>query len=220
MQKFLLLGFLLTQLQLDAQITGIGPFQINKASYKIVDSIAVSGKIKVQKAKGTRHIPYSVTGARKLTTIVILVPDSVDREKNTTDHTYWVPGVRSVYINYLKVEGQELKDIYLLFYQDVLISLTSEGSKDLEDHFKSKYGTPKVTHSSSSERCDNKDGTSSYVEEQSEWSEWDTRNRYIAAKMNFLIWYNTDCHKEYSRSFYLQNHQMVSDIDAQEIFSN
>ena len=126
--------------------------------------------------------------------------------------------MKSVYINYVNAGGMDLHNIFLLFKNDILVSLESDGSQKLEAYFKMKYGNPKVTISTNSEYCEYAE-TKGYIDEKSEWSEWDTKDRNISAKMLMMNHYDFQCKKLLSRMDYLKNKRAVDKIIQDEVFA-
>ena len=92
MESIFRLALIIIPYSVGAQISGIGPFQINTATYKIVDSIASSAKLTVKEAYNTKAVSYASMQSNKTSHIISLIPDPATDEKNSTDNTYRQPG--------------------------------------------------------------------------------------------------------------------------------
>lgn len=73
----------------------------------------------------------------------------LERDTNNIIHTDPNASIigRTVFIDYIKISTVELKNIYLFFYKDTLVSIKFEGGYNLPDAFTYKYNKPSITYS-------------------------------------------------------------------------
>ena len=111
---------------------GIGKFKINKSTTDVIDNIE-------KDVKSSFEITNIVEFYNNLYTIdlqlkEIIFDDSISVCRDS----------RIFYISSYSISNIELKNIYLLFYKDVLIEFRCDKNKELDVLFTMKYGRPYI----------------------------------------------------------------------------
>ncbi|WP_123985231.1 hypothetical protein [Taibaiella soli] len=150
MKPVLLIAALLISNLIFAQdkIEGIGPFKINRTTTAYVDTLVNDGykKITVKTAD-----PQSTVRGLKEKAIAELMPDST--KLYNSPHTHRCNGVRTFFIPFMEIAGITIENIYLTFYHDVLVDISTDYSAELKNALMLKYGEVPAQELSSENNC-------------------------------------------------------------------
>lgn len=178
-----------------SQISGIGPFKINKTTVSAIDSLAHEYHIKVKSKIINSYslAKLSFLNKNKPDKIIILIADTLASDYSPGDDVFEQKNTQTFYINYLNISGIKAKNIILTFYNDTLVRYKSNMDDDFLKALIIKYGNPQTKTDENKIECENGYGATFEHTETTINSTWDTQMDDITATAIQVNWYDKTC---------------------------
>ena len=122
------------------KIDGIGQFKINKTTLKDIEQFADGLKLEM---KSSDQILDFSSEAGNTTKILYVAANSDDFL--TSPYAPILKNEKVIYIDNLHIAGIIIQDVYMNFWNDTLYKIESNGSDELIEAIKLKYGNPVTT---------------------------------------------------------------------------
>ena len=125
------------------QIIGVGILEIGKSTPDVINELAKNYTHKIKEAKDCE---YEGNGRA----IYKLVYSDND---NAPTYSSACPATEIYYLKQYTVSGMTLVNVNLFFYEGLLIQILSNGSDELDEALKMKYGNPATSSKDSKSSC-------------------------------------------------------------------
>lgn len=210
LHSYLLIIFLLATTNINAQLSGIGIFKINKTTTDIIDTINVSIKdfyatVDVNKEPTIRM--GNVNPVDFMGNDVVIKELKKDlNNRYTVSEAFLLNSVRVFYIGYYNVSSIPITDLYLTFFNDTLIQFKCNYTDQFAEALTLKYGKPIIKSKQKEIVCQNGFGAIARHTEYSEYPNWNTKIKNISAKGMHLLWYSSEgCKPMFLNEFVLKD---------------
>ncbi|WP_148289331.1 hypothetical protein [Fibrella aestuarina] len=200
---YLLLSISLTALsqpQTSSRIDGIGRFKIGKTTTAIIDSLVAERGGKVKEIEEQPMLEAATRSIYKL------VPST---KTNYTLNSSLCPDTEVYLLGQVEVAGIKIRQVYLIFYQNVLAEFRSKTSAELSEALRLKFGKPTVDIRTKDEVCRyvrlGTEVVNKEVTEITSWSDAGARAKDVRMKH-----YDQKCNPIYSSYFSLSQEELLS----------
>jgi hypothetical protein len=193
----------------NAKIEGIGQFKIDKTPITVITKLSEELQITVKATKvysdifelDQYHFPY----------IMELLPNK-DNFLYSLPYSYFCPDVRVFKLSSYNISEFLIKNIYLTFFRDTLISFKCDYNRQLEEALIIKYGEPKQTLDEKEINCTTQNLGLSVTHKESNIKElWDNNN--LQAEFYFYKYYDSECNEKFITGFSIDNDKKVEKIN-------
>lgn len=197
------------------KIDGIGQFRVGKTVTSVLERIAADKNVKINQ-ESTSMDRYLAEGAiYKITKNICLL--SAPKEDEIEDPKYkHSTDVKVYFIDYLEISGVPFAKLYLSFYNDTLYSIHAEGSNEITDAMKVKYGEPILKVTKKKVKCTSRISGNFEVEELAYDSQWESGIPSIKVTSYTSAYYNSKCEKNYFSFFSIENQAIEKKLSNQE----
>ena len=120
------------------KLEGLGKLKVGKTTLAVIPELEADLKTKVKRAT-----TFEETYGAKKNSILELIPDTVSRY-NSVVYSSECPGAKVYSLNSYKVADIEITGLRLTFFNNTLVKLECDGSPDLREALKLKYGEGKL----------------------------------------------------------------------------
>jgi hypothetical protein len=152
MKFMLLLCFITISYICNAQekISGIGKFKLRETTISIIEDLSKELKSKVVAVNNFND--YYDLKRKPKNKILELLPDTTTKN-NSPSYATEYPGYRVFYMPSYEISNIKIKDVVLLFLNNVLVELHCDYSRELNEAIELKYGTPKKENTEKDVNC-------------------------------------------------------------------
>lgn len=169
---FLLL-FFSTALFGQNKIEGIGQFKLKKTSIAFLDSLAKE---------------------KYFDKFVEISPDTADKY-NSSPYAHLCKDARVFYIPEIKISEIKMKEMYLTFYKDTLISINTDWSEEIVEALELKYGSGELKKKDKEVKCTlNSTGETVTYTETMFYQYWENGNIKCTAALG--DYHDSNCEKQ------------------------
>lgn len=193
--------------KLKKDIEGIGILKIDKTTTSFLDTIANQNQITIREYdKWVGNIVDLENPIGHTKYIIELIKDSLSHFYPADSHSMWQEDVRVFYLNYLNIDGVDIRNIYLEFYKDTLYKFSSESGASnselsLSEAFEIKYGKPTLDKFTKTPvTCQNGYGAIFNYENWNWYKGWSSIHGRVAADEYSIISYD-ECKQSSFYSF-------------------
>jgi hypothetical protein len=203
MKKLLLCIFtFLSFLSISQTITGIGQLRLGNSVSSVLYFTNTDDVIKCYKRREIYDNSKNV---------IELMSDTTSDEKLT--YTYYTPDVRVLKFPSIEINSEvTLTEVYLVFYMDTLIKISSDGNLKLNDALTLKYGEPKTDIVETPKEYTLRNGNNITLTDQMLTKKWGT-NPKISCYSLFSKYYSGSIDPKYLSLFSLYYNQSLTYID-------
>lgn len=184
-----LLVFSQTSLAQD-RIEGFGSFKLRKSTVSIIDSIAKEKKLKIMQTSSFQEV---FSSRRRDDVILELVSDTV-KTYLSPSYSHLCPNVRVFQFPSLTISGIDFENFILTFYNDTLVEIHSDWSKEITEAIEIKYGKTEIERKTEKTTCTLKlTGTEVSYEDDMFYQRW--HNGPITCTVAIGSYRNSKCEK-------------------------
>jgi len=193
--RLLLFATLITPLIVSGQLSelrGVGIFNPGVLTYNELKQYCAAYSFKTV----TKRDDYNKQKSKRKVFIDVVFDSSI-LVKDIPESASFLPEYKSVFISEYEVSGIKMKSISLNFLNDTLIRLYSEGSSQLQDALKTKYGKGVLEQIETPSTCNTSLKNKMYTES---WT-----NNSIRASAVLSSSYGFNCQQSIFQMFYLSD---------------
>jgi len=203
MKKLFLLLFLTVSISTIGQnkIEGVGKYKINKMTIVSLQNIINENNFILDSIKSYNEYSkfkkdsYLSNLTSKKVYIAEVFSDTI-KKYNSPPNSSLCKMRRVFYIPEMEISKIQLKDTYLTFYNDTLISVDIKYNDKITEAFTLKYGQPEIESNEETINCiENSNGKTIEKTEKMYYQNWENEDIKCTAALGF--YYNDKCEQTY-----------------------
>ena len=196
-------------------VSGLGVFKLGE-SVKKLDSFALSNKVKFDtltvsaalKTKNYKALNNIISFSTDKALRIFKTTENTDESLDSDEELVILPFVEIYKINHYEVAGITVMNLKLYYSGDLLYKIIFDGSTELDDAMRLKYGKPEIKEITKDVKCVYKlTGNEVIEQEQTFYQTWPTEKPNNCLLITG-VYFDDKCKKNYIDSWRISNREI------------